>query len=138
MFESFGLFKSVGKFFEDSFEFVSDLGKLASPFLDKVKDDSRGFAPRRIDLDSRIRGSAPRLQEMQAPVGLRSPNIQAAARYFAEKQAKDANLRILQERNFRPGRTSKLASIKPTVKLEDATIKLSPKPMSLTTTTKVG
>ena len=62
---------------------------------------------RQFNFDSRLQSFRGAPQTMEAPVGLRNPNIQTAHRYFAENQAKDTNLQRLVASNYKAGITRK-------------------------------
>ena len=70
---------------------------------------------RQFNFDSRLQSFRGAPQTMEAPVGLRNPNIQTAHRYFAENQAKDTNLQRLVASNYKAGITRKRVSTKQTM-----------------------
>ena len=109
----FGLDVGIGDFFQTAFKFV----KLGSQVLtEEENQDSRGFVDKkRFNFDSSIPTPQARLREMEAPIGMRQPNIQAAARFFANNQARDTNINSIKAERFRPARTRKLASTAPNI-----------------------
>ena len=113
MLGDFKLSKSVGKYFGDAYE----LFKLGAKFYDAVKADEQeddNFIPRRrYNFDSNLRSARPTPQMMQAPVGLRAPNLQNAFRYFADKTARDVNLASVVARNYKAGMTKKRQNVNP-------------------------
>ena len=113
MLGDFKLSKSVGKYFGDAY----DLFKLGAKFYDAVKADEKEedtFVPRRkFNFDSNLRSARPTPQMMQAPVGLRAPNLQNAFRYFADKTARDVNLASVVARNYKAGMTKKRQNVNP-------------------------
>ena len=114
MLGDFKLSNSVGKFFGDAY----DLFKLGAKFYDAVKADEKeekGFMSNRrpFNFDSNLRSARPTPQMMQAPVGLRAPNLQNAFRYFADKTARDVNLASVVARNYKAGMTKKRQNVNP-------------------------
>lgn len=113
MLGDFKLSKSVGKYFGDAYE----LFKLGAKFYDAVKADEQeddNFIPRRrYNFDSNLRSARPTPQMMQAPVGLRAPNLQNAFRYFADKTARDVNLASIVAKNYKAGMTKKRQNVNP-------------------------
>lgn len=113
MLGDFKLSKSIGKYFGDAFE----LFKLGAKFYDAVssdKEEDDNFIPRRrYNFDSNLRSARPTPQLMQAPVGLRAPNLQSAFRYFAENTARDVNLASIAARNYKAGMTKKRQNVNP-------------------------
>jgi len=113
MMGDFKLSKSVGKYFGDAY----DLFKLGAKFYDAVKSEEKEedtFVPRRkFNFDSNLRSARPTPQMMQAPVGLRAPNLQSAFRYFAENTARDVNLASIAARNYKAGMTKKRQNVSP-------------------------
>tara|TARA_R100000278_G_C5474336_1_gene165724 strand:- start:181 stop:615 length:435 start_codon:yes stop_codon:yes gene_type:complete len=113
MLGDFKLSKSIGKYFGDAYE----LFKLGAQFIDAVspqeKEDDNFIPRRRYNFDSNLRSARPTPQLMQAPVGLRAPNLQDAFRYFADKTARDVNLASIVARNYKAGITKKRQNVNP-------------------------
>ena len=110
----FGLDAGIGDFFETAFKFIQKGSEVL--MAEEEQQDGRGFvAQRKFNFDSNIPTPQARLREMEAPIGMRQPNIQAAARFFANNQAKDTNINSIKAERFRPARTRKLASTAPNI-----------------------
>lgn len=114
--KAFKLFDSVSNNFGDAWKLFQTGAKVYADMTAKEKEEEKGFMPKRqFNFDSRLRSFSGAPQTMQAPIGLRNPNIQTAHRYFAENQAKDTNLQKLVASNYRAGITRKRVSTKQTM-----------------------
>ena len=116
MFEkAFKLFDSVSNNFGDAWDLFQTGAKVYADITADEKEE-KGFMPKRkFNFDSRLQSFRGAPQTMQAPIGLRNPNIQTAHRYFAENQAKDTNLQKLVASNYKAGITRKRVSTKQTM-----------------------
>ena len=116
MFEkAFKLFDSVSSNFGDAWQLFQTGAKMYKDLTANEKEE-KGFMPKRqFNFDSRLQSFRGAPQTMEAPVGLRNPNIQTAHRYFAENQAKDTNLQKLVASNYKAGITRKRVSTKQTM-----------------------
>lgn len=117
MFEkAFKLFDSVSSSFGDAWELFQTGAKIYAGLTADEKEE-KGFMPKRkpFNFDSNLRSFSGAPQTMQAPVGLKNPNIQTAHRYFAENQARDTNLQKLVASNYKAGITRKRVSTKQTM-----------------------
>lgn len=117
MFEkAFKLFDSVSNNFGEAWDLFQKGAKLYKELTADEKEE-KGFMPRRkpFNFDSRLQSFKGAPQTMQAPIGLRNPNIQTAHRYFAENQARDTNLQKLVASNYKAGITRKRVSTKQTI-----------------------
>lgn len=113
--KAFKLFDGISNNFSDAWQLFKTGAKLYADMTADEKEE-KGFMPKRpFNFDSRLRSFSGAPQRMQAPVGLRNPNIQAAHRYFAENQAKDTNLQKLVAANYKAGITRKRVSTKQTM-----------------------
>ena len=87
----FGLDGGVGDFFDVAFKFIQKGSEVL--MAEEEQQGGRGFvAQRKFNFDSNIPMPRAQLRDMEAPIGMKLPNIQAAARYFATNQAKDTNI----------------------------------------------
>jgi len=115
----FDFLTSVG----DTFGKAWDLFQTGASIYSRLKKDegeeSDSFVPK-YDFGSSLRSARPTPQTMEAPIGLKAPNIQAAYRYFAENVASDRNLQSIKDTSYTPRRTSKIASLSPTITMSDA------------------
>jgi hypothetical protein len=116
MFEkAFKLFNNISHNFSDAWELFQTGAKAYATFTADEKEE-KGFMPKRqFNFDSRLQSFRGAPQTMQAPIGLRNPNIQTAHRYFAENQARDTNLQKLVASNYKAGITRKRVSTKQTM-----------------------
>ena len=116
MFEkAFKLFDSVSNNFGEAWDLFQKGAKFYKDLTADEKEE-KGFMPKRqFNFDSRLQSFRGAPQTMEAPVGLRNPNIQTAHRYFAENQAKDTNLQRLVASNYKAGITRKRVSTKQTM-----------------------
>lgn len=102
--EAFDLFQMGAQFYTD----------VAGADAEKTKQD--GFMPKKkFNFDSSIPTPRAQLRTMDAPVGLRNPNVQAAYRYFADNVARDTNLSRIVAQNYKAGISRKRVSTKQTV-----------------------
>ena len=112
----FGLDGGVGDFFDVAFKFIQVGSKVLSQ--EEEQQGGRGFvAKKQFNFDSNIPMPRAQLRDMEAPIGMKLPNIQAAARYFATNQAKDTNINSIKAERFRPSRMQTLASKRPTMSI---------------------
>lgn len=110
MLKDFKLFKTIGTTFGEAFDLFQTGAKIYKGITEK-EEESKGFMPKRkFNFDSSIPTPRAQLRTMEAPVGLRNPNIQTAYRFFADNVAKDKNIQKLVATNYRAGRTSKQVS----------------------------
>ena len=117
MFKDFKLFKTIGTTFGDAFDLFQTGAQIYSAFTEK-EEESRGFVPKKkFNFDSSIPTPRAQLRTMEAPVGLRNPNIQTAYRFFADNVAKDKNIQKLVATNYRAGRTSKQVSTRENIEV---------------------
>ena len=65
------------------------------------KDEDTGFAtPQRINLESNLTAPRASLKTMEAPIGLRLPNMETAYRYFSNNLSRDNNFRYIQGQKY--------------------------------------
>lgn len=117
MFEkAFKLFDSVSNNFGEAWDLFQKGAQVYKALTADEKKEEKGFMPKRqFNFDSSLRSFRGAPQTMEAPIGLRNANIQAAHRHFAENQAKDTNLQRLVASNYRAGITRKRVSTKQTI-----------------------
>ena len=102
MLKDFKLFKTIGETFGEAFDLFQKGAQIYSAFTEKEQQGG-GFMPKRpFNFDSNLKSFSGAPRTMDAPVGLKNPNIQTAYRYFAENVAT----------NYRAGRMSKSVGTK--------------------------
>jgi len=115
MLGEFKLSKSISKFFGDAYD-LFQLGSSVVDALDSKNEDESGFIPKRaFNFDSSLRSARPTAQVMQAPIGLKGPNLQSAFRYFANNTARDVNLASVAAKNYRASLTRKRQNVTPNI-----------------------
>ena len=102
---AFGLGDGVGNFFDVAFKFIQTGAKVLE------EEEEKGFVQKRekLRLDSNIPMPRAQLREMDAPIGMKPATIQAAARFFANNQARDTNINSIKAERFNPSRSRKIA-----------------------------
>ena len=111
------LFNVVKENFGEAF----DLFQTGAQFYTGVagadaEKEQGGFMPKKkFNFDSSIPTPRAQLRTMDAPVGLRNPNVQAAYRYFADNVARDTNLSRIVAQNYKAGISRKRVSTKQTI-----------------------
>tara|TARA_R100001509_G_C4842181_1_gene207062 strand:- start:47 stop:484 length:438 start_codon:yes stop_codon:yes gene_type:complete len=114
MLGDFKLAKSIGKSFSEAYELFKLGAQVADAVLPNERKEDDNFIPRRrYNFDSNLRSARPTPQLMQAPIGLRAPNLQDAFRYFADKTARDVNLASVVAKNYKAGMTRKRQNVNP-------------------------
>tara|TARA_R100001460_G_scaffold69607_5_gene110241 strand:- start:3627 stop:4067 length:441 start_codon:yes stop_codon:yes gene_type:complete len=115
MLKDFKLSKSIGNFFGEAFD-LFQMGAKAYDIIEggKQRKEDDSFIPRKMyNFDSALRSARPTPQMMQAPIGLKNPNLQAAFRYFAQNTARDVNLASLAANNYKASTTRKRQNVGP-------------------------
>ena len=112
MLKDFKLFKTIGETFGEAFDLFQKGAQIYSALTEKEQQGG-GFMPKRpFNFDSNLKSFSGAPRTMDAPVGLKNPNIQTAYRYFAENVSKDTNIQRLVATNYRAGRMSKSVGTK--------------------------
>ena len=116
MFGDFKLSKIIGKYFGDAFELFQEGAAFLGAITEDEKEQTGFMRPgdgRLFNFDSNLRSARPTPQLMEAPIGLKTPNAQAAFRYFAENTARDANLQSIRAANFKASISKKRQNVNP-------------------------
>ncbi len=111
--KGFKLSNSVSNFLSDAVN-LFQLGADVATMIQADQEKQESFIPKRkYNFDSSLRSARPTPQTMEAPIGIRPPNLQAAARFFANNTAKDTNLASLQASSYRAGMSRKRQNVNP-------------------------
>lgn len=114
--KAFKLVASVGENFGEAWDLFQKGAEIYSKFNPEEESSSAGFMPRKkFDFRSSIPTPRAQMRTMEAPIGLKNPNIQTAFRYFADNVARDTNLKNIVAKNYTAGITRKRTSTKETM-----------------------
>ena len=117
MFGDFKLSKVIGKYFGDAFDLFQKGAAVYGALTEDDQKEQTGFMRpgdgRLFNFDSNLRSARPTPQFMEAPIGLKAPNIQAAFRYFADNTARDTNLQSIRAANFKASISKKRQNVRP-------------------------
>lgn len=115
--KAFKLVASVGENFGEAWDLFQKGAQIYSAFNpEEEESSSAGFMPRKkFDFRSGIPTPRAQMRTMEAPIGLKNPNIQTAFRYFADNVARDTNLKNIVAKNYTAGIMRKRTSTKETM-----------------------